>query len=104
MGLELFRYLAQGRWSAAFGYVLFIATMATGDFYSLAFARLGLVDFGTRHIGLGESRLAVDMTVFALVTSPSALASGIGFGLRRFVPRTIEDVATPESLGKPSPT
>lgn len=71
------RILDSARWTRAFGYTLFIGLMAVGYYYNLTFVQLGLVDLGTRLIGMGEQSVAAYMAVLALVTGAAAVAFGL---------------------------
>lgn len=58
------------------GAAFFVAMMATGYCYNLTFVQLGLVDLGTRVLGLSESEMALDLACFALTTAAVGLTSG----------------------------
>lgn len=58
------------------GYGLFIGMLATGYYYNLTFVQLGLVDLGSRVIGLNEQSVATAMGALALLTCVVALAFG----------------------------
>jgi MFS family permease len=67
---------AAADWSSLFGYVLFIGALSAGYFYNLTFVQLGLVDLGTRVLGLPEGRVAADLAVLAAFTLVVALVTG----------------------------
>ncbi|MCZ7574691.1 MAG: hypothetical protein M5U01_39580 [Ardenticatenaceae bacterium] len=75
--MELVRYGKQRQWPVLFGYGLFIGMMATGYYYNVTFVQLGLVDLGTRLVGLSEQRLAMNMALLALLTCLVALLFGL---------------------------
>ena len=60
----------------ALGYPVFIGLMAAGYYYNVTFVQLGLLDLGTRVVGLDELRVAGYMAGLALGTSLVALAVG----------------------------
>lgn len=64
-------------WSAVFGFAFFVGMMAIGYFYNLTFVQLGLVDLGTRVVGLTEEQVATSMAYFALLTSGVAVLVGL---------------------------
>ncbi|HET9494650.1 MAG TPA: MFS transporter [Chloroflexia bacterium] len=74
---ELLRYLKQRDYAAIFGYILFIGMMAVGYYYNLTFVQLGLVDLGTRLVGMSEAAVALHMAGLALVTCVVAVAFGV---------------------------
>lgn len=60
-----------------FGALFFAGMMATGYYYNLTFVQFGLLDLGTRVIGMSERRVAADMALLALVTSLVAITFGL---------------------------
>ena len=64
---------AQG--TTVFGYVLFVGLVAGGYFYNLTFVQLGLVDLGTRVVGLTPDRVAAHLGILAGGTLVVALAA-----------------------------
>jgi MFS family permease len=75
--MELITFLKTGRWTAAFGYLLFIGMMAVGYYYNVTFIQLGVADLGARLIGLSERSVAMHMAYLALITGAVALACGL---------------------------
>lgn len=75
--MELLRYARARDWAAVFGYVLFVGMMAVGYYYNITFVQLGLVDLGTRVVGMTEQGVAMAMAYLALLTTVIALASGV---------------------------
>jgi hypothetical protein len=63
--------------TTAFGYVLFVGLVAGGYFYNLTFVQLGLVDLGTRVVGLSPDRVAAHLAVLAGGTLVVALVAGV---------------------------
>jgi MFS family permease len=59
-----------------FGMLFFTGMMATGYYYNLTFIQFGLLDLGTRLVGLSESTVAQSMALLALVTSIVAITVG----------------------------
>ena len=66
-----------GAWSTVAGYGLFVALMVAGYYYNLTFVQLGLLDLGTRVIGLSPSLVSAWMAVLALATLGVAVATGV---------------------------
>jgi MFS family permease len=64
-------------WPQWFGVFFFAGMMATGYYYNLTFVQFGLLDLGTRVIGMSEQRVAVDMAVLAFITSVVAITFGL---------------------------
>lgn len=64
-------------WPRLFGVFFFAGMMATGYYYNLTFVQFGLLDLGTRVIGMSEQRVAADMAVLALITSVVAITFGL---------------------------
>jgi MFS family permease len=56
--------------------------MATGYYYNLTFIQFGLLDLGTRLIGMTDAGVAADMAYLALITSLTALL--VGYGMKRY--------------------
>ncbi|UCH61479.1 MAG: hypothetical protein JSV61_08350 [Anaerolineales bacterium] len=69
-------YLKSRPWSTWFGYLLFVAMLATGYYYNLTFIQLGLYDLGTRRVGMSKPEVAQMMAYLALVTCLVALLVG----------------------------
>mgnify|MGYP006278369957 CR=1 FL=1 len=72
-----FRWVKEGRWASALGFVFFVGMMAVGYYYNITFVQLGLVDLGKRLLGLSEITLALDMALMALLTSLTAIVFGL---------------------------
>jgi MFS family permease len=68
--------LVERRWKTLFGYFLFISMLAAGYYYNLTFVQLGLVDLGTRVVGMSETDVARNMAMLAGVTCVVALSLG----------------------------
>lgn len=75
------QYLRARRWSTLLGYLLFIGMMAVGYYYNVTFVQLGLLDLGTRLVGMSEGAVAGRMALLALLACLVAL--GTGFTLQR---------------------
>jgi MFS family permease len=73
--------LTERKWTILFGYFLFISMLAAGYYYNLTFVQLGLVDLGTRVVGMSESSVARNMAMLAGVTCIVALT--LGFSMKR---------------------
>jgi MFS family permease len=75
--MQLLRLLRGGRWVALMGYAFFIGMMAVGYYYNLTFVQFGLFDLGTRLIGLTHQQVATQMAFLALLTSATAIFTGL---------------------------
>lgn len=85
--MELLHYIKTRRWPTVFGYGLFIGMMAAGYYYNITFIQLGLVDLGTRLIGMSKAAVAANMAWLALITCLVGLLFGLlmqwrGWGTR----------------------
>jgi MFS family permease len=86
--MYLFQLLRQRNWTPVLGYALFINMLAAGYYYNLTFVQLGLVDLGTRVLGMTETGVAINMAILAGLTAIIAITTGLtmtrrGWG-RRF--------------------
>lgn len=45
-------YVRNGEWSTDLGYLLFVVLMAAGYYYNITFVQVGLIDLGTRLVGM----------------------------------------------------
>ena len=77
MRVQLFRLIKARQWSTVFGYAFFIGMMSTGYYYNITLVQLGLVDLGTRLVGLSEPDVAAAMALLAVLTCITALASAV---------------------------
>ena len=75
--MHLSRYLRCRQWSAVFGYVLFVALMVAGYYYNITFVQLGLIDLGTRLVGMSETVVSMWMASLALSTLAVAVVTGV---------------------------
>ncbi|MFA9429426.1 MFS transporter [Egicoccus sp. AB-alg2] len=75
--MQLFVYVRERDWVPVVGYLFYVAAMAAGYYYNLTFVQLGLVDLGTRLIGMTRQDVSMVMAVLALVTLAVALAAGV---------------------------
>ena len=64
-------------WPALFGFLFFAGMMATGYYYNLTFIQFGLLDLGTRLVGMSEAEVARNMAYLALITSLVAILVGL---------------------------
>jgi len=58
------------------GYVAYVAVMAAGYYYNLTFVQLGLIDLGTRRVGLASSTVSRAMAGFAVAALVVAVVTG----------------------------
>jgi len=75
--MQLFEHVRGRRWSTVFGYVLFVALMVAGYYYNITFVQLGLIDLGTRLVGMSETAVSAWMAALALCTLVVAVATGV---------------------------
>lgn len=75
--MELLTHLRRRRWPTVAGYGLFVALMVAGYYYNITFVQLGLIDLGTRLVGLSETAVSVWMATLALVTLVVAVLTGV---------------------------
>ena len=84
--MQATRYLREREWVPLLGYGLFISVLAAGYYYNLTFVQLGLIDLGTRLVGLSRFQVSVGMAGLALVAVVVALVTGVAldrYGLSR---------------------
>jgi MFS family permease len=75
--MQLVGYVRDGAWSTVVGYGLFVALMVAGYYYNLTFVQLGLIDLGTRLVGMSELAVSAWMAALALCTLVVAVATGV---------------------------
>ena len=75
--MQFTTHLEDQNWRTIFGYGLFAVLMAAGYYYNITFVQLGLIDLGTRFVGLSETAVSVWMAVLALCTLFVALSTGV---------------------------
>ncbi|ELZ32421.1 major facilitator transporter [Halogeometricum pallidum JCM 14848] len=75
--MELSTHVRERRWVTVAGYGLFVALMVAGYYYNITFVQLGLIDLGTRLVGMSETAVSMWMAALALVTLVVAAATGM---------------------------
>jgi 4-hydroxybenzoate polyprenyltransferase len=75
--VKLTEYVRAGDRATVGGYALYIALLTGGYYSNVTVVQLGLLDLGTRHVGLPRGRVSVWMAAIAVV----ALATAIGAAL-----------------------
>ncbi|MFW5934236.1 MAG: MFS transporter [Halolamina sp.] len=75
--MEFPTHVRRRRWMTVAGYGLFVALMVAGYYYNITFVQLGLIDLGTRLVGLSETAVSAWMATLALVTLVVAVATGV---------------------------
>ena len=75
--MRLFEYVGNGEWSTVLGYLLFILLMAAGYYYNITFVQLGLIDLGTRLVGMSGTSVSTWMAALALLTFLVAVGTGV---------------------------
>nr|WP_135826990.1 MFS transporter [Halorussus ruber] len=75
--MRLFTYLRRREWTPVLGCGLFVGFMAAGYYYNVTFVQLGLLDLGTRLVGMTELQVSTWMAALALLTFFVAVASGV---------------------------
>jgi MFS family permease len=74
--MKLAGYVRDNQWIPVFGAGLFVVLMAAGYYYNITFVQLGLIDLGTRLVGMSETTVSLWMAVLALITLAVALGTG----------------------------
>lgn len=69
------------------GVVAFVVLLAAGYYYNLTFVQLGLIDLGTRRVGLGSQAVSQVMAVFAVLAFVVAVVTGRTMDRRRWSSR-----------------
>lgn len=64
------------RWMVAAGYIFYVAVLAAGYYYNLTFVQLGIIDLGTRLVGLTASQVSGVMAGFAVAALVVAVTTG----------------------------
>ena len=75
--MRLPSHVRNREWSTLAGYALFVSLMTAGCYYNITFVQLGLIDLGTRLVGLPRDTVSVWMGVLALATVVVAVAAGV---------------------------
>jgi len=70
-------YVRRRQWPMVIGYGLFVTLLAAGYYYNITFVQLGLIDLGTRLVGLSGTAVSAWMGALALITFASAVATGV---------------------------
>ncbi|MBC7290651.1 MAG: MFS transporter [Actinotalea sp.] len=75
--MTLLQAVRERRWVPVLGAGAYVAALAAGYYYNLTFVQLGLVDLGTRLVGMERRDVSVLMAVLAVATLVVALATGV---------------------------
>jgi MFS family permease len=75
--MEFDSHVREHRWIPVAGYGLFVALMVAGYYYNITFVQLGLIDLGTRLVGMSETAVSIWMAALALVTLVVAVVTGV---------------------------
>ncbi|WP_255148885.1 MFS transporter [Halorarius halobius] len=75
--MQFVAFCREGDWAAVAGYLLYVGLMAGGYYYNVTFVQLGVLDVGTRLVGLSRPAVSVAMAGLALATAGVALAAGV---------------------------
>jgi MFS family permease len=75
--MQLSQYLRARHWQPLAGYLLFVTLMVAGYYYNITFVQLGLIDLGTRLIGMSETAVSLWMAGLALCTLVAAIVTGV---------------------------
>nr|WP_256401974.1 MFS transporter [Haloarchaeobius litoreus] len=75
--MQLTNYVRHRRWTPVLGYGLFVALMVAGYYYNITFVQLGLIDLGTRLVGMPETAVSAWMAGLALCTLLVAVVTGV---------------------------
>ena len=60
----------------ALGYLIYVAVLSAGYYYNLTFVQLGLIDLGTRLVGMPQGQVSVAMAALALLAFVVAVVTG----------------------------
>ncbi|WP_459191943.1 MFS transporter [Halosimplex sp. J119] len=74
--------LRERHWETVVGYVLFVSLMVAGYYYNITFVQLGLIDLGTRLVGMSETMVSLWMAALALCTLVVAVITGVAMDRR----------------------
>src|SRR6056297_3484295 len=80
--MRLFDYLRDREWTPLVGYALFVTFLAAGYYYNVTFVQLGLLDLGTRLVGMTRAQVSAWMAALALLTFAVAVAVGVAMDRR----------------------
>lgn len=58
------------------GYVMYVGLLSAGYYYNLTFVQLGLIDLGTRRVGMNGGVVSLVMAGFALIAFTAAVMTG----------------------------
>lgn len=75
--MKLIELVRERRWIPVAGYFVYISALTAGYYYNLTFVQLGLIDLGTRLVGLQPETVSIAMGTLALLTLFVAVASGM---------------------------
>lgn len=75
--MKLIELVRERRWIPVAGYLVYISALTAGYYYNLTFVQLGLIDLGTRLVGLRPEAVSMAMGVLALLTLVVAITSGV---------------------------
>ena len=75
--MKLFDFVRTRQWVPITGYLIYVSSLTAGYYYNLTFVQLGLIDLGTRRIGMGPEEVSIVMGGLALLTLLAAVASGV---------------------------
>ena len=75
--MRLFEFVRERQWTPVTGYLIYVAALTAGYYYNLTFVQLGLIDLGTRNVGMAPGDVSVVMGALALFTLVVAVVSGI---------------------------
>ena len=80
--MKLFAYIQERDWAPVTGYVFYVGAVAAGYYYNLTFVQLGLIDLGTRIVGMTHAAVSLVMAAFALLALATAMGSGLAMDRR----------------------
>ncbi|WP_152041729.1 MFS transporter [Salinigranum salinum] len=82
--MRFLEYVKNGEWSTVLGYLLFVVLMAAGYYYNITFVQLGLIDLGTRLVGMSGTSVSTWMAALALLTFLVAVGTGVTMDRRNW--------------------
>jgi MFS family permease len=66
----------------ALGYLVYVGVLSAGYYYNLTFVQLGLIDLGTRRVGMPEGQVSAAMAALAVVAFAAAVVTGRAMDVR----------------------
>jgi len=75
--VRLVTAIREREWPLVLGAALFVSLLTAGYYYNITFVQLGLIDLGTRLVGMSSSTVSLWMGALALLTFLTAVVVGV---------------------------